>query len=229
MSLAEPMECRESDRCDAVPRGLPTARWIDWIEAHVPREAVHSSTRRKAQYSALPNTAEPNSAAHSYCADRSVVFLRIPRGIGTGNRISARVRANHLSCRHRRSRASPRARSRQGVIDHRALRWILACRNFRRPRRRIIPRETHAHRCRRLHQICRRSPTARRRHRPQRRHVVENPESAAMSCSDEIGAHAVRRPSAEIAHRDRRHVDAERLPVIAIIERNPYLSVGTTI
>ena len=51
---------------------------------------------------------------------------------------------------------------------------------------------------------------------PQRRDVIENPERAAMGGDDEI---VVVNP--EIAHGSVRQIQLQRLPVIAIVKRNP--------
>ena len=68
---------------------------------------------------------------------------------------------------------------------------------------------------------------ANRRRLPQRRDVVENPEAAAVRAGDEIGAQARAVVlHLQIAHRDGRHVEPQRLPVIAVVERHPHLRVG---
>ena len=61
----------------------------------------------------------------------------------------------------------------------------------------------------------------------ERRHVVENPEAAAVRAGDEIGAQTGAVVlHLNVAHRNRRHVELERLPVIAVVERHPHLQLG---
>ena len=84
---------------------------------------------------------------------------------------------------------------------------------LRRPRRRVVHPEADADRGDRLEQI--RAPRALRRagfrFLTQRRHVVEDPEAAAVRAGDEVGAQTRAVVlELEIAHRDRRHVEAER-------------------
>ena len=106
---------------------------------------------------------------------------------------------------------------------------ILPGRQLRRPRRRIVRPEADADRGDRLEQV--RAPRALRRARlrvlTQRRHVVEDPEAAAVRAGDEIGAQTRAVVlQLEVAHRDRRHVEPERPPVVAVVERHPHLHVG---
>ena len=55
----------------------------------------------------------------------------------------------------------------------------------------------------------------------QRRDVVENPERAAVSGDDEIVA-----VNGQIAHRGDRQVELQRLPVVAVVERNVNAEFG---
>ena len=62
---------------------------------------------------------------------------------------------------------------------------------------------------------------------PERRDVVEDPEAAAVRAGDQIGAEAGAVVlHLDVAHRDRRHVEPQRLPVVAVVERHPHLRVG---
>ena len=159
-----------------------------------------------------------------------VVCLGIQCWIGPRNRIGARVCANDFplgidNLEPRRARIPGKV-----VVDDRTRRRILARRDLRWPRRGIVHRAPHAN-CRRgLHQKCRGSRVARSRNRAQRRHVIENPETTTVRARDEIRAEAAGIVlQLNVAHGDCRHVDAERLPVISVIERNPHLRIATAI
>src|SRR6185312_14753128 len=58
----------------------------------------------------------------------------------------------------------------------------------------------------------------------QRFNVVENVEAAPVRTGNEIGAHADAVVLyLYVAHRHSRHIEPERLPVIAVVERYPHL------
>ena len=57
---------------------------------------------------------------------------------------------------------------------------------------------------------------------PQRRDVVEDPDAAPVRADDQVVV-----LDDEIAHRRRRHVQPQRLPVVAIVERHVDLRLGS--
>src|SRR6476660_8490417 len=57
---------------------------------------------------------------------------------------------------------------------------------------------------------------------PQRSDVVENPERAAVRSDDQVVA-----MNRQVAHGSMRQVKLQRLPVIAVIERNEYAALGS--
>ena len=62
---------------------------------------------------------------------------------------------------------------------------------------------------------------------PQRSNVVEDPEASAVGARDEIGTHAgVVILDLDIADGDGGHVEAEGVPVVAIVDGDPDLAVG---
>src|SRR6185295_16979779 len=56
---------------------------------------------------------------------------------------------------------------------------------------------------------------------PQERHVVDHPETAAMRSHDQIVS-----MNSEIAHRSRRQIQLQRLPVIAIVKRHEHIALS---
>ena len=93
----------------------------------------------------------------------------------------------------------------------------------------VVHAESNTHRRRGLEEI---RDTGRLRfgHLSERRQVVEYPESAPVCSCQQIGAQA----GAVVldlyfAHRNRRHVQPQRMPIAAIIERNPHLGLGSGI
>ena len=99
-------------------------------------------------------------------------------------------------------------------------------RDFGRPGRRVVGPESDADRRLRLEEI--------RSGRglcscglPQRRHVIEDPEPTTVRAGDEIGAETCAVVlDLQVAHGDRWHIESERLPVIAVVERHPHLRIG---
>src|SRR5207245_1465180 len=62
---------------------------------------------------------------------------------------------------------------------------------------------------------------------PKRSHIVQNPEAAAMSAGDEVGAETGGVVfHLDIANGNRGHILAQRMPVIAIVKGDPDLSIG---
>ena len=64
----------------------------------------------------------------------------------------------------------------------------------------------------------------------QRRQIVQNPEAPAVGSRNQIGTETGAVVlDLEVAHRNRRHVVAQRLPVIAVIKRHPDLGIGRSV
>ena len=206
------------------------ASLADWLVAHVPPHAVHPSACRDDHRRRRPVQRQAAVGRVRGLLADLVVGDRINGRRGIRHRVGARVRAHHAAGRvedldlHRARRVL-----REEVVEDRARRRVLARRDLRRPRRRIVHAEPHAHRGHRLDEV-RGSGGLRRADRcrlAQRRHVVEDPEPAAVRRGDEIRAQAGRVVfHRDVADRDRRHVEPQRLPVIAIVERHPHLRVG---
>ena len=149
----------------------------------------------------------------------------IRRRMGTRHPVVARIRAQHLPLLIEELEFHFAGGGRQVEVDQRARRRIFAGGKLRRPWRRVVRPEAYADSSCGLEQI-----GTRRRGRisglPQRSDVVEDPETASMRASDQIGAHAgLVILQLNVTHRNRRHVEPQRIPVIAIVNGKPDLSV----
>ena len=83
----------------------------------------------------------------------------------------------------------------------------------------LLQRKRYADR--RLEQRRRRDAAVDARDLPQRRDVVEDPERAAVRADRDVVV-----LDDEISNRRRRHVEPERRPVVAVVERDPDLRLG---
>ena len=159
-----------------------------------------------------------------------VVGRHVLAGIRIEHRLGAGIRAHHLARDvYNFQLHFTLGVVRQVVVHKRARRRALAGRQFGWPRRGFIDAGADAHRRCRLEQVrlVLRQRRLGRCRLSQRRHVVQYPEAATVRAGNQIRAPAlVVVFDLQIAHRNRRHVVPQRLPVIAIVKRHPHLRVG---
>ena len=188
------------DRRHRQPASPPAAS-RERLPVHVPCEPVHP--RRRPQHLRRP---VPDHGKGSRFRRRELDL------------VLARVAPHDLAGpvedleRHRARRVGL-----QRVIDDRAVRRVLAARLVRRQRRVRVHVPAHADRSLRLEKR-----RLARHHRlvelAERRDVVEDPESSSVRGRDQVVV-----LDDDIAHRARRHIQTERLPVIAVVKRDEDL------
>ena len=109
------------------------------------------------------------------------------------------------------------------VVNHRPIRRIPGRRKIRRPRRRRIHAIPNPSRRLRSIQV-RVFFSCGCRNLSQRRHVIQNQIPATMRRRNQVVALHL-----EIANRTRRHIQPQRLPVIAVVERDIHLRLRSRI